>query len=271
MNRVTMSALALVCSVVSARAQTDTEKPMLKFEVASIKINTTTTNGNRSLNRHDGGILDCSNVPLRMLVQFAYGKRDYEILGLPGWADTEPYDILAKPTTEESAKEPAGFGKGNDNLKLRTQSLLADRFGMVSHMETREGSIYKLVVAKGGTKLTPTVTEVGPQSTWNNIRILCKRITMKQFAEGVLSAKMGHPVIDATDVDGLFDFEVKFAPDEMTAGGIKSLPDNANALNDSGAPTFFVAIQQQLGLKLEPAKGPVQYLVIDHVERPSAN
>jgi uncharacterized protein (TIGR03435 family) len=269
MRRVTMSAMALLCWAVGAGAQPNTGTPLPKFEVASIKLNTTTLNGNRSLNRHDGGILDCSNVTLRMLVQFAFGKRDYEVLGLPAWADTEPYDILAKPTAEEAAREPAGFGKGNENLKLRTQSLLAERFGMMTHSEMREGSIYNLVVAKGGPKLTPTVNELGPQSSWNNVRIICKKITMKQFAEGALSAMLGHPVVDATRVEGEYDLRVNFSPDEVPGGVEKPIADRP--ANDSAAPPFFIAIQQQLGLKLEPAKGPVQYLMIDHVERPSAN
>lgn len=118
--------------------------------------------------------------------------------------------------------------------------------------------MFNLVAAKGGPKLTPTQTEGPPQFSFNNTRVTCKRITMKQFADMVLSSRMGRPVADKTGVSGAYDVQMAFAPDPFDPGG-------APAGSDLGGPSFSTALQEQLGLRLETSKGPTAFLVVDKV------
>ncbi len=252
------------CAAALAQPQPpQAESHRLIFDVASIKLNTSAST-NTSINRALGGQLNCSNVSVRMLLTFAYDVRDYQLLNLPGWAADERYDILAKPSPEDAASEPDSRSDAAQNyLRRRTQSLLADRFGVVLHGETRDAPIYILVLAKGGSKLTPTQTEGGPQISFNYTRMTCKNVTMKRFADVALSIRMGRPVVDKTGLSGAYDFHVEFAPDALTTG--------ASAATDQSGPSFTTALQEQLGLRIETSRGPTTFLLIDKVERPSAN
>jgi len=257
----------LTCLVMVSSAQTPDTKPPT-FEVASIKVNHDTGNTGMSINDAPGGRLDCSNVTLRMLLAFAYSLRDYQLLNLPAWADTERYDIMAKPSPEAEASEPPSNSPAfGGRLRERTRALLAERFALKTHEESREMSIYSLVVAKGGAKLPPTTSD-RPMSSWNNTRVICRKIGMQRFAQMVLSARMGRPVVDNTGLTGEYDFTMQFQPDELASkpGVVGTAPAPA-----AEGPSFLTALEEQLGLKLVGAKGPVPFLVIDHVERASAN
>ena len=249
-------------------AQSTETRP--NFEVASIKVNTTLSS-NRSINFAPGGQLNCTNVPLRMLMQFAYDVRDYQLANLPSWADTEPYDILAKPSEDAIAKDPPANSQASTaQLRLRTQALIAERFGMVLHTEEREMPVYHLVVAKSGSKLgegkpadnLPVRGPDAPQLSWNGVRVIAKNLTMQRFCDGMLSDRMRRTVIDKTGLSNAYDFKMEFVPDEVTT--------KAGAEAATG-PSFLTALQEQLGLRLEGAKGPVKVLVVDKVEKPTAN
>jgi uncharacterized protein (TIGR03435 family) len=262
-RHIALAACAILFMPWLAPAQ-PTSEPSVTFEVASIKLNTTAET-NRSINWAPGGQLNCTNVPLRMLVTFAYDLRDYQIAGLPAWADSDFYNILAKPSAEEAAKEANVHSQVSlARLRRRTQALLAERFGLTVHTEEREMSVYALVVAKGGPKLgeakpadnLPESGPDGPQITWNSQRVRCKNVTMKRFAETMVSARMGRSVIDKTGLTGAYEFNMEYGPDEAT---------------DANRPPFQTALQEQLGLKLETVKAPVKTLMIDKVEKPTAN
>jgi uncharacterized protein (TIGR03435 family) len=242
------------------------------FDVATIKVNTTTVNGNRSINWAPGGQLNCVNVPLRMLMQFAYDLRDYQFTNLPGWADTEGYDIIAKPSPEAVQQDPPPNSQAAMALlRQRTQALIAERFGLALHTEEREMPIFTLVVAKGGPKLgegkpadnLPTRGPDGPQMSWNNTRVICKNCTMQRFCDGMLSARMRRTVIDKTGLTGAYEFKMEFVPDEVAT--------KASAETDTTGPSFLTALQEQLGLRLEAGRGSVKILVVDKLEKPSAN
>jgi uncharacterized protein (TIGR03435 family) len=193
------------------------------------------------------------------MVLFAYDLREPQLVGAPGWIDSERYDVIAKPSQDDN---PTGakrsFEEDFRGLRLKMRSLLADRFQLEVHNETREMPIYALMVAKSGSRLEPSTSE---NHTLNNRTglVIGKKITMKQFAENSLTWRMGRTVVDKTGLAGEFDFEFRFVEDKAAAAGDNSLPD------------FLTAMRNQLGLVLESQKGPVEVVVVDRVARASVN
>jgi uncharacterized protein (TIGR03435 family) len=220
--------------------------------------------GDMSLNRTAGGGLNCTNVTLRMLITFAYDIRDYQLARGPSWIDSDQYDIAARLEHNAAAAEPSGYSvAAMDRLRVRVRSLLADRFKLILHSETREMPVYALVVAKNGPHLEESKTEVGPQIIGRRGLLTCKKISMKAFAENALSERLGRTVIDKTGIGGDFDFKVQYAEEGQSRPG--------GDPNDKSGPTFLIALQEQLGLKLESQKGPVEIMIVDHAEKASAN
>jgi uncharacterized protein (TIGR03435 family) len=159
------------------------------------------------------------------------------------------------------------------------RSLLADRFKLIFHRERKELSLYALVVSKGGSKLREsaaapdalpeTVSVVYPESG-GGVRIVlpARNATMAQFASIMNRAILDRPVVDQTGLSGRYDFDLEWTPDETQFDGAFGRSANTE---DSAKPGLFAAIQEQLGLRLEATKGPVEALVIDRAERPSEN
>lgn len=231
-----------------------------EFEVASIKPNTSMGN-NMSINRSPGGGLTCTNVTLRMMITFAYDIRDHQLTGGPGWMDSDRYDIVAKaPHVENAPPEPKGFSMEEFRvIRERMQALLADRFQLKFHTETRELPVYALVVAKNGPHLELSKSDHMGITGQSGI-LKCKKITMQDFAMRALADRLGRTVLDKTGLTGEYDFEIKYTEDRGAA----------SAAGVSG-PDFLTAMQEQLGLKLEQQKGPVQVIVVDRAEKASAN
>jgi uncharacterized protein (TIGR03435 family) len=227
------------------------------FEVASIKPADPDARGSSSNN--DGRILTIKNWNLKRLVQRAFSVQDYQITGGPNWLDAYRFDINAK--VDEA--EPRLKGKeGQERLQAMLLSLLDERFQFQFHRETRQLPIYNLIAAKSGFKLT-AVKDTGSSSTnSNNGRLTCTGVSMPQFAV-FLSSTMERPVLDATGVPGVFDFKLEWS----TQDGAAKAPD----ANEVASPSIFTALQEQLGLKLESAKGPVEIIVVDHAEKPTEN
>lgn len=238
-------------------------EPELSFEVASVKPNTT-LDTNVSINRTPGGGLDAVNASIRMLITFSYRIRDQQLIGAPGWLDTDRYDIHAKAPAGEPARTDFFDTTGAERVRLRTQALLADRFKLQLRTETREMPVYVLTVAKNGPK--PALKrwqegdEPGPQNIGRVNSYTAKKVSMKAFTDGFLSSRMGHAVLDQTGLSGDFNFKLQFVSDQAIRGA-----------TDLTGPTFLEALEDQLGLKMEPRKGSVKVLVIEHVERPGAN
>jgi uncharacterized protein (TIGR03435 family) len=229
----------------------------LHFEVATIKPSRPDSLGS-NFNRRPGGGIECLNVTLREMILFAYDIRPHELTGGPPWLDKDRYDVLAKPDRNDN---PTGAKRSFDDdfreIRLRMRSLLADRFQVAIHTETRELPIYALLVAKGGPHLQKSTTEdLGIHN--RNGFVECTKVTMKDFAESSLTYRMGRTVVDETGLTDEFDFELKFVEDQALAA-------------DTSGPDFLTALQQQLGLKLESRKGPVQVYVVDRAEKPTAN
>lgn len=223
--------------------------------------------GNSGLNRGLGGTMTATNVTLRFLVAFAYDVRDFQLTGGPKWLDAERYDVVARLDHDAAAAEAKPSSENAINLRLRLRALLADRFQLVVHSETREMPIATLVVAKNGPHLEESKSD-GVQ-IWGQMGLLtCKKVSMKMFAERVLSQRLGRSVPDKTGIDGDFDFKVQYVEETQSKSGGDAPPA---ASTDGSGPTFLTAMQEQLGLKLDSQKGPVEFIIVDRAEKASAN
>jgi uncharacterized protein (TIGR03435 family) len=152
------------------------------------------------------------------------------------------------------------------------RKLLADRFKLTFHREQKDFSIYALTIAKGGSKLRESTAPPDEPSQLINrvfpgrIQLPARNATMAQFVSMMQRAVLDRPVVDRTGLGGKYDFDLEWTPDETQFDG-----QGPPASPDSTAPDLFAALQRQLGLRLEATKGPVEVLVIDKVERPTAN
>jgi uncharacterized protein (TIGR03435 family) len=228
--------------------------------------------------------ISVSGVPLQLLLREAFGVGDDRILGAPAWVKTDRFDIQAKV---DDADVPRLSKITMEQRRQMLLPLLADRFGLKFHHETREQAVYALVVAKGGSKLkessAPDVTPgEAPPRRMTMIRgrgnIEGQGSSIENLTH-VLSDQLGRTIVDKTGLNGTYDYTLNWTPDDAPplgggpGGGAGSGPPGADNAPppDAGGPSLFTAIQEQLGLKLESQKGPVDVVVIDHVEAPSAN
>lgn len=265
------------------------------FEVASVKPNHTGDRGVSIMNA-PGGRLSAKNVALSMLIRIAYKVQDFQVTGGPSWISSERYDIEAKP---EGSADPDmrkltddQREAAMDRQRLRLQALLADRFKLTLHRDTKELPVYALVVAKNGPKLQQSTVSPSPPEAPNaqgppkgpfkgqGMRMgrgdLTANSVRLSFLAEALSNQLGRTVVDKTGLTGLYDFTLKWTPDEGQGQMFKGPGDGREGADappppDASGPSLFTAIQEQLGLKLESQKGPVEILVIDHVERPTEN
>jgi uncharacterized protein (TIGR03435 family) len=232
----------------------------LQFDVASIKPNSPGGVNTGDFHLLPGGRLSAEKVVLRFFIQNAYGLKPFQLIGGPDWIASQGYDIEAKAEGNPS----------NAQMQKMMQALLEDRFKLKYHRETRELPVYTIAAAKGGMKL-PDPKEGSDRimiriSRMTGVQLTGEKITMAELTR-VLSNLLSRPVIDKTGFTGTFAVTLSFALDDTLAG----LPHFPDAPDNSAIPSVFVAIEEQLGVKLESTKGPVEVLVIDHIEKPSAN
>ena len=295
-----VAAFVLVCGPVFGQAP-----GKLEFEVASVKPAAPQTDGRIFVGRQGGpgtpdpGRVTFTNTALKQLITLAYDLKPYQVTG-PDWLDSERFDILARV--------PQGATKEQVNVMI--QNLLVDRFGLSFHKVTKEFPLYELVVGKNGHKLKASVEDpssaadgpgAGPgrggpppigkdgfptlppgrrgmmmMSRGGPLRIAANVQSMTDLAN-MLSNQIGTPVVDKTGLAGNYNFALEFVPDRVGAGGIggalvgpATVPGASPDTFDG--PTIFGAVQDQLGLKLERKKGPLDVMVIDGAERvPSEN
>ena len=279
----------------------------LEFDVASIRQNKSGAQpyanfsiGPGTMYNPTGGVLSTTNMPLVVYIVFAYNimpsQRQTLLSQLPGWALSDGFDIHAKSENHDPTKE---------QMRLMMQSLLADRFKLVVHTDTRQVPVFALVLAKPGmigTQLKPhpadkpcstadpTVPAPDPTSApltkllgaWpmscggvnraessvspGLIRTGARNVSM-EFLAGSMSGmgNLNRPVLDQTGLTGNFDFVLEFAP-EIAIG-----ENTGSSQPDPGGPMFEEALKKQLGLKLDPQKGTVDYIHVDHLEHPTDN
>jgi uncharacterized protein (TIGR03435 family) len=224
--------------------------PAQVFEVASIKPGVKGAD-HWGWREGDAG-LTTNDAPIRGLVTYAYDVKDYQVVGGPKWMDSDPYTIVAKlpPGTPKSTTKGT---ESDPRLMAAAQALLADRFHMVMHREKKEVAGFALVVAKTGLRLKPVEGEGGMSSNFGNGRAEFRHCALEYIAD-ILAHIVGHPVVDQSGIAGAFDVKLEWAPDGST----------------DGRPSIFAALQD-VGLKLEGKKVPVDLIVIDRMEKPTEN
>jgi uncharacterized protein (TIGR03435 family) len=256
--------LALTTILLSAHLTAQSPPKPDAFEVATIKPVDPQDKAGRYITMQGDHRFIAKYYTLKLLVAAAYDLTPQAISGGPEWLGADHFDI--------TALTPGATRPSRDRQMAMLRNLLADRFKLTFHREEKEFSIYNLTVDKGGPKLKPStaspdepaalVSTVYPE----RVSLPARNTTMREFASLMQRAALDRPVVDKTGLTGKYDFDLDWSPDETQFGG--ELPV---APPDAAAPPFFIALQKQLGLKLEPAKGPVQTIVVDSVSKPSEN
>ena len=251
-------------STVAARSTFDA------FEVATIKSTPPNWRGGRFIRMESAHEFVARNHTLKTLVQAAYNLNPRAVSGGPPWIDADHYDILAKA--------PGEIRPNLEEQMSMLRNLLADRFKLGFHREQKELPYYALTVAKSGPKLkestvSPDASPEGPPPLifvvdLPVIRLPGRYATLAELAWVMQRAALDRPVVDKTGLSERYDFDLEFTPDESQFNGLFGKVAGAD---ESAKPGLFAALQEQLGLRLEPAKGPIEALVIDGVERPSEN
>lgn len=246
----TTAGLLFLAAVVAFLPQTDA--PKAEFEVVSIKpFNPNLSQGGvASRTRNSKGRWEARNFRLKDLLLSAFSVNENQIVGAPKWWDSAGWDIDAK------------YNEGNQpRFGQMVQAMLADRFHLVFHRETRALPVYFLDVAKGGSKLKEAEPAAGGMSAGPRM-IKYGKASMSELAHQ-LSGYFGRPVLDRTSLHGDYEINLRFAPVNASA--------SVDAAEAETLPSIFRALEEQLGLKLEAGKGPVEVLVIDRVDKPTGN
>ena len=245
----------------------------VQFDVVSVKMHSPENRDSRMQLLPDGVRL--SNLALQDLIVQEYGLvLSDQIAGLPNWANSERFDIEAKV----AGADVAAFKKLTlDQVRAMGRPILADRFKFASHEEKEVRPLYALVVAKGGSKLQLSTLSsddrdartgligMGHASGSNGAgmnELTARGVAMDRLARVLSQQGLGRVVLDNTGLTGRYDFKLTWAPDSVAAD-----PNPT----DTSVPSIFTAVSEQLGLKLEPQKGPLPVLVVDHIEAPSPN
>ena len=255
-----MTLVLVATSSVLVLAQVPTGIPTstdVAFEVASVKPNNSGSDASSTSGRP--GSFTATNVTARQLIVFAYRLREFQIATGPGWIASDRFDIVARAPENVKTDNPA-----------MVRALLRDRFKLLAHMETQQGQIYGLTMARSdrrlGPQIKPTTLNCAPpqpaapgpcgMNTFNG-RMVGTGQSVAQLAAALASFGVRRTVLDRTELKGSYDFELRWTPDTSTGAG---------AAND--APSIFAALQEQLGLKLEAERGSVEMLIVDSIERP---
>jgi uncharacterized protein (TIGR03435 family) len=286
--RVIVASLFVMAALAGTSAQTP-DTPALAFEAASIKLNK--SGGNTSgLRRFPGGRFEVTNMPLAFLIEFAYQLQNYELQGGPSWLTSDRWDIIAKIAGDPPPTTP---GTGTpDAIMLATRALMAERFKLAVHRETREDDVYQLVRANADGRIGPglrrstvdclaiqkaadAAAKGGPPAPNPNTpdRLACGlRISIGRIQMGgrsmplllnALTAITQRRVVDRTGLTGDWELDITFNPPTLPPGLVGQPPPP-----NPDVASLFTVLQEQLGLKLEAARKPISVLVVDSVELP---
>jgi uncharacterized protein (TIGR03435 family) len=227
----------------------------LRFEVISIRPHKFTGDDPSNRKLLPGGRFVVTATTVRTFIRIACGTDDERMIGAPGWIDNESFDIDAITADHAEVKTPA-------QLQQLVLSLLQERFGFKFHREQKEGSVYWLELNKAGKTALglrlADASEGANMSTSSNGPRATMKVTNQSMADvaAALRRQAGRPVEDHTGLSGKYDFQIEWAPKDTA---------------DSTMPSLYAVLQEQLGLRLRPAKGAIEMIVIDHVEQPSDN
>ena len=268
----TTAALVAFASA-SAAQNAATRSGFEAFDVATVKPTAPEETGphtGRYIRMQSAHRFQAKNYTVNGLIAAAYDLNPKMLSGGPAWAETDRYDVLAAT--------PGDLLPSHDDQMRMLRKLLSDRFKLSFHRKKEDFAIFELTVAKNGPKLKPS--SAPPDEPYNATTTLypaasggidhallpAHNITIQQFASVLQRAILDRPVVDNTQLTGRYDFDLEWTPDESNFGG--TLPQGPP---DSSKPGLFIAIQQQLGLRVEATRGPIETLVIDGLDRPSDN
>jgi uncharacterized protein (TIGR03435 family) len=255
---------ALLAATISAQTPARIP-PDLRFEVASLKPSNATGQGAGIRPAPGGQRYEAVNCPIKLMIQVACRIKADQITGGPNWLETDRFDMQAKAEKPSSA----------DELHIMLMNMLADRLQLKFHHEKKEMQMYALTVDKSGPKLTaheaanagdPWIDQA--EESFLHVKMKATSSPMDYLAFR-LSQFTDWPVVDLTNLHGGYDFSLNFTrelPPEFPQNGKINGEDP-----DTSGPTLFAALKQQLGLELKAQKGPVDVIVIDHVEKPADN
>jgi uncharacterized protein (TIGR03435 family) len=238
---------------VSAFAQ-----PAPAIDVATVKPSHAAGRG--ISNSFNPGRFTYTNVALKALIETVWRVRDYQIVDAPGWLGSETWDLTVTTTG------PTGMDRKMELLK----GLLAERFQLQFHEESRELPVFWLIMVKNGPKFSQPADVDKPGLRIGTGLIEARKWDVSTLTS-LLSAELNVPVLDKTGLSGIYNFRLEWSPSETGFGFDYADPAMGPPPADPSKPSVFTAIQDQLGLRLQPSRGPVRVLVIDRVERPSAN
>ncbi len=244
-------ALGLVIAALAGWGQ-----PRPAFEAASLKVSKEMSWRDRS----DIGLITQRGATLRDLVSLAYGVQEDRVTGGPKWIDSDRFDVDAKSAGPAQLPE----------LSRMLQTLLAERFHLETHKELRQVPGYALVVVRGGIRAKPADSEERPSSNSHNGSLTARAIKMDRFAEW-LARRTASPVVDATGLTTPFDFTMEWDATLDRTGLTSSMADAVPTATTPKGQTLFVALQEQLGLRLEPRNVPLELIVVDRAEKPTVN
>ena len=264
----------------SSPAMNATPSPAPSFDVATIKPHQGMMSMSGLMNQPDGVT---GTVKLPMLVQYAYGLRsEDQVSGAPGWAKDQWFDVQSKMGEADIAEmQKLSPADSKARRELMLQALLSERFKLKTHSETKQLPVYELVVAKGGSKLIDSTTDTNPPLlkgkdgkpltgflSWTTGKIVAQGYSAKNLADFLSQpmAELGRPVMDKTGLTGTYNFTLDWTPPHpgVRFGG------ESDSASPEEAPSIFTTLGD-VGLKLQPATGPIETIVIDHAEKPSEN
>ncbi len=255
-----VSAVAVASQSPAPSQAADTKSKTPVYDVATIKPNNSMSG---SMGIHSNAdMYSATNLSLKLFLENAYGIKQNLISGLPGWAESAHYDIVAKVVDADLGTMR---NLTREQRREMLQQLLADRFQLQSHVETKTLPVFELVTASGGIlfKESPVPSDGSKPHEGTSIQnsdMTAQGITIESLSY-TLSGVVGRTVIDKTGLKGKYDLHLKWRRED----------DPSKDVRDDSAPSIFAAVQEQLGLKLQPAKGPVETLVIDRIATPSEN
>lgn len=237
--------LVLFAASTCVAQTTSGPKTAESFEIATVRQTPPDRRGDTVWSPPGIGRFEANSASLTFLIHLAFGVNEDQIADKPKWIDSERYDLVAKPES--------GIALSREELKPLLEDLLRQRFHLEAHYETRDAPGYLLLVAKGGPKLEKTRSDKPP-----GYRLFVGPGKLKglnwsmAYLATMLQTPAGLPVVDKTGITGSYDIDMQFAPDLST---------------DSPLPSLFTALREKLGLELKSQRIPVQFLVIDHVDR----
>ena len=274
-------------------AQSAPGRSIPTFEVASVRANTSSSPASFGLRLLPGGRVFAQNVPLRDLIRSAYALEDDQLEGGPAWLRSDRFDLEARVSAEATV----------DAARAMTRGLLADRFRLSAHSETRQLPLYALVMARGSGVLGRSLRRSGSECAALSVpagmppappppsgmgtalgagtfacpsgllpgHLSLRGLDMAAFASVLWRRVLLKPVIDRTALTGTFDLDLSYLPENERVNGAPGIDNPSLPPSVGGAASIFTAVQEQLGLKLEATRGPIDVLVIDGVERPTEN